>query len=173
MRFRYQLRDQVFEIDLQRHPQGYRATVSGSTFEVEVLDEKPGVLSLRFQGRPVTLFWAADRSQKWVSLDGCTYVLEKPSPRGEGLRGAGGREARLRAPMPAQVRAVEAGEGQSVAKGQTLLVLEAMKMEIRLRAPWSGIITRLHTAAGQTVEKDEVLVEMSGEPGDQMEPPAG
>jgi biotin carboxyl carrier protein len=173
VRFRYQIRDQVFEIDLERQLQGYRATVGGSTYEVEVLDEKPGVLSLRFQGRPVTLFWAADRSQKWVSLDGCTYILEKPSPRAEGTHSASGREARLRAPMPAQVRTIEAAEGQSVEKGQTLLVLEAMKMEIRLRAPWSGVITRLHTAAGQTVEKDEILVEMSGEPDDQTDPPTG
>jgi biotin carboxyl carrier protein len=62
--------------------------------------------------------------------------------------------------MPAQVRAVQVEEGEKVEKGQTLLLLEAMKMEIRIKAPASGSVKRLLVEAGQTVEKDQLLAEV-------------
>ena len=87
-------------------------------------------------------------------------------PAGKALPAAGpprrarsdGGEA-VRAPMPAQVRAVQVPEGEVVEQGQTLLLLEAMKMEIRIKAPAAGRVDApAGEAAGQTVEKDQVLV---------------
>ena len=70
-------------------------------------------------------------------------------------RGASRREREsVRAPMPAQVRDVQVQAGDTVEKGQTLLLLEAMKMEIRIKAPIAG---QLSAPAGatrrETVEK--------------------
>jgi biotin carboxyl carrier protein len=65
--------------------------------------------------------------------------------------------------MPAQVRAVQVAEGEQVEKGQTLLLLEAMKMEIRVRAPGAGRVARLLVSPGQAVEKEQVLVEVREE----------
>ena len=45
-------------------------------------------------------------------------------------------------------------------KGQTLLVLEAMKMEIRIQAPMDGVVKKLLVKQGQTVEREQVLVEI-------------
>lgn len=165
MRYRYESRGKVFQVSLERQAAGYRASVDGQSYDLEILDIQPGMLSLRFEGRPTILYWAQDGDRKWVSVNGCTYLLEKPSAlaRRSG-EGAAGRAAEgvLRAPMPAQVRAVEVAEGDPVEKGQTLLLLEAMKMEIRLRAPQAGRVTRLAAAAGQTVERDQILIEIGG-----------
>jgi biotin carboxyl carrier protein len=62
--------------------------------------------------------------------------------------------------MPGQVRAVNVGEGDTVTKSQTLLVIEAMKMEIRIHAPRDGKVKKLFVQQGQTVERDQVLVEI-------------
>jgi pyruvate carboxylase subunit B len=62
--------------------------------------------------------------------------------------------------MPAQVREVRVREGDLVEKGQTLLLLEAMKMEIRLQAPHGGRVARLLASAGSQVDRDQVLVEL-------------
>jgi len=61
----------------------------------------------------------------------------------------------------AALRAVQVTEGEPVEKGQTLLLLEAMKMEIRLSAPRSGKVSRLLVQAGQIVQRDQVLVEIT------------
>jgi len=160
MHYRFQHRDQIYQVAVDRQGEGYQVTVDGQSHQAEILDSQPGKLSLRLNGKPVTVYWAGQGGDKWISLDGCTYRLEKPSPRH--FRGSGelsGGEA-VRAPMPAQVRAVEVGEGEVVEKGQTLLLLEAMKMEIRIRAPRAGRLRRLLVSAGQTVEKEELLAEI-------------
>ena len=60
-------------------------------------------------------------------------------------------------PMPGRVSAVEVAMGDSVTRGQTLLVVEAMKMENRLVAPFDGTVAALHTAPGRQVSEDAVL----------------
>ena len=171
MRYRYQNRDQVYEITIERQAGVYQAIVDGQPYPLEVLDSQPGQMSLRLvsatgqvgPGRLFTLYWADDGSQKWISVDGCTYRLDKPASRSNRSVGdlAGGEG--VRAPMPAQVRAVYASPGDRVEKGHTLLLLEAMKMEIRIKAPAAGKVTRLLAAVGQAVEKDQLLVQIGEE----------
>jgi biotin carboxyl carrier protein len=62
--------------------------------------------------------------------------------------------------MPALVRAVQVAEGAAVQPGQTLLLLEAMKMEIRVASPREGIVARLLVRPGQTVAHGQVLAEL-------------
>jgi biotin carboxyl carrier protein len=66
----------------------------------------------------------------------------------------------LTAPMPGQVRAVNVSEGDAVTKGQTLLLLEAMKMEIRVQAPRDGVVKKLFVQQGQTVDREQMLIEI-------------
>jgi biotin carboxyl carrier protein len=62
--------------------------------------------------------------------------------------------------MPAQVRSLEVAAGDFVERGDTLILLEAMKMEIRIRSPKSGRIAGIKVTPGQTVNRDDVLVEL-------------
>jgi pyruvate carboxylase subunit B len=61
--------------------------------------------------------------------------------------------------MPGLVVRVSATAGQTVAAGQGLIVLEAMKMENELRAPAAGRVTSVRVSEGQAVEKGQVLIE--------------
>ena len=74
--------------------------------------------------------------------------------------GSGYSSGRLTAPMPGQVRAINVAVGEAVTKGKTLLVLEAMKMEIRIQAPSDGVVERLAVEQGETVEREQVLIEI-------------
>ncbi len=113
---------------------------------------------------PQVVYWAADGDGKeplWLSIHGCTYRLERANQRRARNASGAAPEDTLRAPMPAQVRGVQVVEGDTVAAGQTLLLLEAMKMEIRLQAPRPGRVARLLAKAGETVDRDQVLVELA------------
>jgi acetyl/propionyl-CoA carboxylase alpha subunit len=160
MLYRFQSTGYVYEISLERQGEIYQATVDGQTYPVDVLDSQPGQLSLRFEGRPLTIYWAVEGNQKWLSLDGCVYCLEKPTSRAVRPSSEPGGGQAVRAPMPAQVRDVQVAEGDVVEKGQTLLLLEAMKMEIRIKAPTAGRLARLLVKPGQAVEKEQVLAEL-------------
>lgn len=169
MHYRFQHNGTVYEIAIERRGDGFQAVVAGDPYALEVLDSRPGQLSLRLDGRPVTLYWAEEnserggRGERWVSFDGCTYKLERPSRKSARGHGEAGGGERVRAPMPAQVRAVQIEEGDTVAKGDTLLLLEAMKMEIRVKAPSAGQVRRVLVQEGQAVEKEQILVELQGE----------
>jgi acetyl/propionyl-CoA carboxylase alpha subunit len=168
MRYSYEAGSATHEVVLERHGEGYQATIDGQVYEIEVLNAESGALGLRVSqpNGPEQLrlvYWAAEGDVKWLSSQGCTYRLERPRPRR--ARGAQGTapEDSLRAPMPARVRSVQVAEGESVEAGQTLMLLEAMKMEIRLQAPHAGRVARLLVATDDTVERDQVLVELEGE----------
>jgi biotin carboxyl carrier protein len=160
MRYRYQSAGTIYNIKVERNREGYQVTIDGLPYDLQVLEIQPGQLSLMFEGKPVSLFWADDNGKKHISMRGCTYVLEKPAPA-RGKRGEEDAENIVRSPMPAQVRAVYVEEGEQVSKGDNLLLLEAMKMEIRIQAPQDGVVSSVHAAPGQSVNRDQALVEIT------------
>jgi acetyl/propionyl-CoA carboxylase alpha subunit len=75
-----------------------------------------------------------------------------PLPKSEAVMGS------LLAPMPGSVVRVQAVSGASVRAGETLVVLEAMKMEHSIRAPYAGIVGSVGVVVGQQVDTGTVLV---------------
>lgn len=137
----------------------YSATMGDKTVDVEIIRTNEGKLELLIDGERVTADVSSDGAKRWVTINGQTVVLTKAS--GAKRRGAGHEHtSELAAPMPGQVRGVNVSEGDAVIKGQTLLVLEAMKMEIRIQAPSDGKVKKLYVKHGQTVEREQILVEV-------------
>ena len=66
----------------------------------------------------------------------------------------------IKAPMPGLVIEVAVAVGQSLTKGDIVLILEAMKMENVIKAAGDGIVKAIHTTKGQPVEKGQLLIEM-------------
>ena len=94
-------------------------------------------------------------AKAWVQADGLTLaVTEQPRfPELASRVVAGG----LIAPMPGKVVKVLVGEGQEVAAGAALVVLEAMKMEHTVRAAEAGTVRAIHVAVGDQVDTDRLL----------------
>ncbi len=160
MHYQFSANGKNYAFSLEQDGDRLRAVMDGDDHSVETLEDQPGQLTLRLDGRRVTLYWAVDGPDTWVSMGGCTFRLQKPIPHRAGRAAESDGSQSVRAPMPAQVRAVLVQPGDRVEKGQTLLLLEAMKMEIRVKSPLDGTIQRLLAAENQTVERDQVLVEI-------------
>lgn len=99
----------------------------------------------------------------WVHVDGDVIRIAEESATRTGARVHG--HATLEAPMPAQVTAVLVTPGDLVEAGATLVVLEAMKMELPLKAPAAGRVEAVHCTPGQRVAPGRTLVDL-GAPGD-------
>lgn len=97
----------------------------------------------------------------WVHADGEVFVARPPQRVRRAQTGHG--HAHLEAPMPAQVIAVIVAPGDEVSAGATLLLLEAMKMELPLRAPTAGRIAAVHCAVGDRVVPGRALVDLEAE----------
>ena len=144
-----------------------RISYSGSRLSMELdgrVHEITGVqrvedkLTASIDGREVSgkIYVSSGRRQVFADLDGYQVLVTEPDHsdvRGSGASGGG----TYRAPMPGRVLRVDVAVGDSVAPGQTLLVLEAMKMEHLLKASASGTITEIGAAEGQQVKEGDFL----------------
>ncbi|MFI7238327.1 acetyl/propionyl/methylcrotonyl-CoA carboxylase subunit alpha [Streptomyces cyaneofuscatus] len=98
------------------------------------------------------------RSGDWLGRDGDTWHVQDHDPVEASLSGVGRSGAdTLAAPMPGTVTVVKVAVGDEVEAGQSLLVVEAMKMEHVISAPHAGTVTELDVTAGATVAMDQVL----------------
>ena len=132
-----------------------KITFDSQSLEINPSGENYVVL---IDGQRVNAHVSSDMAKRWVTIDGRTIMLTKTSGAKQGVRHdhAGG----LIAPMPGQVRSVSVSVGDAVKKGQTLLTMEAMKMEIRIQALKDGRVAALHVSQGQTVEREQILIEV-------------
>jgi biotin carboxyl carrier protein len=149
-------------IDIVPTDASYRVAIGDKTVNAEILraDTEHGILDFLLDGERVTAYISSDNARRWVTVNSQTFVLTKSSASRKSGSGHHHAAGELTAPMPGQVRVVNVSEGDSVTKGQTLLVLEAMKMEIRIQAPMDGVVKKLLVVYGQTVEREQKLIEI-------------
>lgn len=104
--------------------------------------------------------WAIkDGRVTWVFVDGRAYRLEAERPqRSAASSSHAGDDAALVSPMPATVSAVKVAVGDRVTKGDVLVTLEAMKMELPIRAPRDGVVRRIACAVGALVQPGVALI---------------
>jgi len=113
---------------------------------------------LEIDGRRHRVFAARRGDRVFVWCDGRVFEFAAARP---GARGDTAHAGDLLAPMPGRIRKTFVSEGQSVRKGDVLLLLEAMKMEHSIRAPRDGSVRRLPHQEGELVETGTALVELS------------
>jgi acetyl/propionyl-CoA carboxylase alpha subunit len=147
MSFTYEHRGQIHTVELQSSAAGYIVLVDGVPVEVA------SGATVAKNGRDI-----------YVHYDGRSYVLKRVAGQA-GAAGSGGGSGVLRAPMPGQVRQVLVSDGQQVAAGETLVILEAMKMEMRIQAPQATKVARVAVSQGQSVEREQTLVELESDVG--------
>lgn len=98
------------------------------------------------------------RAADWLGRDGDAWHVRDHDPVAASLtRAAHAGADSLTAPMPGTVTVVKVAVGDEVSAGQSLLVVEAMKMEHVISAPHAGKVTELDVAPGTTVAMDQVL----------------
>jgi biotin carboxyl carrier protein len=113
----------------------------------------------RGEGAAANVFAAYESNRSWVHVNGHVYVFEHGAEGAISRRQAAADDG-LSAPMPATVRALLVADGQPVRNGDTLVMLEAMKMELPIRAPRDGVVVAIHCRQGELVQPGIPLVEV-------------
>ena len=98
-----------------------------------------------------------------ATIEGQTFEFQIPESKGGAPRKRGGGGGRKRsgtvsASMPGKVVTVEVSVGESVEEGQTVLILEAMKMQNEVAAPITGTVSAVHCEDGMNVEANVPLI---------------
>lgn len=114
------------------------------TLILESGDAETGVYKIQLNGKPLEMA-TFDRIQLLLKSMGMDAAMGK-------------KINEIKAPMPGLVLRIPVNEGDSVSKGEGLLVLEAMKMENSIKAPGDVTVSKIHVKPGQAVEKNQLLV---------------
>jgi pyruvate carboxylase subunit B len=161
----------------------YHVTIDGVSHEVTIdgdrvaldgqqvdasLEPIPGSRSraLRMEGAAQPVWAGRDGPTRWIlHLAGVRLEAEVLDERTRVIQAMGGstsvhKAEHLRAPMPGLVVKVMVSEGERVASGQGLVIVEAMKMENELAATMDAHVVSVPVSPGDAVEKGQVLVEL-------------
>ena len=137
---------------------GWRLTLpDGRVCAVRGGRDSDGRLVAEVDGHRLSATVARHDADRTVILPERTHRLTLIDPMAQAAGGVAEADGSLTAPMPGKVIDVSVVEGQQVAAGQTLLILEAMKMEHSLRAPFDGVVSALRCAPGDQVGEGTVL----------------
>jgi pyruvate carboxylase subunit B len=126
-------------------------TLDGRQTELSLVPNGPGRWTVAFRGERWDAEALDERTRHIRSLTGFSGVQRGTPP--------------LKAPMPGLVLRVMAVPGQSLAAGEGVVVLEAMKMENELRTSTSAVVKQIRVKPGEPVEKGQVLVDFEADHG--------
>ena len=150
--------DETIEIEVRAGRDAAHVTVAGQGLDVQVEPAGPGTFLFRRGEHRETFHCVREGDVVHLFWRGRVYVLEEETERRRAAhRHPGGG---LEAPMPGKVIAVKVAAGDTVVKGDELLVVEAMKMENAVRAPRDGRVKSVSARVGDMVSPGVVLVEL-------------
>ena len=164
MKHGFKLRDTEFDVALSRAAQGYELHINNIAVPFNLIRSEAGDWVLHCAGDVEHVTLASHGDDIFIHLNGETHHLryEHPLQRLAELS-EGAAEDNVRAAMPGSLVSLNVATGQTVTKGDTLLIMESMKMETTLVAPRDGVIEEIHVAVGETFDKDAVLITLAAQ----------
>ena len=150
-------------VEVIEHDGRYRVTVDDRQWDVDGRLTAQGIYSLLIDGVSHVADVDDHEGACVVEVGGETYTIRVEEQtryiirtRGGASGGAGAQT--IKAPLPGKVTHVPVSVGDAVAPGQSLVVIEAMKMENELKAAAPGTVREVRVSAGQAVNAGDVLV---------------
>jgi acetyl/propionyl-CoA carboxylase alpha subunit len=160
MAFKLWLDGVVHEIEIVARRPHLVISVDGREHEVSATGTRDdGRQSLEIGGVSIHVTRAHSGDRQIVRLGGRTFEARLLDPRSEADQSGAGRD-HVRAPMPGAVVAIHKQAGAEVKRGQTIVTIESMKLQMALTAPRDGVIAELTRKEGESFDKDEVIARL-------------
>ena len=132
--------------------------IRGNSYQTEILEFEKNIAKVEING---TVYTVEVEKEIQVSKTP-TLVRKKPSIKTEkNIKKTSSAESTIIAPLPGNILEIKVSKGANVSKGDTLLVMEAMKMENNILAEKDGEITDIVVSVGDSVLQNDVLIKMN------------
>lgn len=155
------INDEQYEIDIDKDG---GILVNGEPRDVDFLNLGGSLYSVITQSQSLEVVIDDEDNKTAVMVNGRLYETQVLDERAllmaQRRGGLGSNSGEVHSPMPGLIVQVVVEDGQVVEQGQTVVILESMKMQNELKAPISGTVSAIHVEAGQTVDKNTFLIEI-------------
>jgi biotin carboxyl carrier protein len=164
MEFEFLVNQAHHKITIEKKGNRFVLRHQDRSFEADIQVVSANAFSLLVGGRSYLIYVARDKDKKYLSLDGQSYIIQKPGQEGKRLdRGEDKAEkgkSMVTAPMPGKVIKINVTEKEAIRKNQTLAIVEAMKMENEIKSPVEGYVKKIFVSAGDLVDSEKPLLEL-------------
>jgi biotin carboxyl carrier protein len=156
--------EQTYRVELERVESGWKCSVNGRELPIDVISGEDGVFSLLLAGKSYEIKQETAGTETKIVVGQERFSVTVRDPRSFRSRRHVGDAAqgikKITAPMPGKVVRLLAAVGTAVEAGQSVIVIEAMKMQNELKAPKSGVVKKINVTEGAAVEAGQSLAEV-------------
>jgi biotin carboxyl carrier protein len=153
--------EDIRKLSARRDGQVWRIDENGEALPLEILAADGEQVDLLVDGVRKRAYVARRGAERLVFMDGIVHVLRLPDDEdGDDLDEMGDTGPNLTAKMPGTVVKVLVAEGDTVAAGDPLVIMEAMKMETEIVSPLNGRVAKVHTAEAQVLAAGDPLLDL-------------
>ncbi|AMO54893.1 acetyl-CoA carboxylase biotin carboxyl carrier protein subunit [Endozoicomonas montiporae] len=164
MQPKYLLNDSVYSVTPIRKQHSTVLKIGNHTVNARLEWSGPNEAFLMLDDDCLQVYIAQDNQQLFIHLGGKTWHLECIDEFSDAAAGGHTASGQVIAPMPGVVIELNTAVGDQVKEGDSLLLIESMKLQMAIRASVSGTVTGIHVAgAGDSFEKGSILVDIAGE----------
>lgn len=148
----YEHENHVYNVSIERRDKHYFITYDNTEYKVEAKETQPGQLKIKIGDRIIKSVITEGEKEKFVFVDGDVFKVKPVELTGRKKTNKK-EEGDLSSPISGKVVTIKVKNGESVKKGDVLMVIEAMKMEYLIRAPFDGKVQKINFK-----EKDQIEI---------------
>ena len=164
MIYEVSIAEKTYRVELTRAGEHWKCRLDGSEIPVDVVQGRNGAFSLLLNGKSYEVNQEMVGAETNVVVGHERFSASARDPRSFRSRSRAGAAEhgimKIKAPMPGKVVRVLAGVGTQVELGQSVIVIEAMKMQNELKAPKTGVVKKINVAEGAAVDAGQALAEV-------------
>ncbi|MCP4726433.1 MAG: acetyl-CoA carboxylase biotin carboxyl carrier protein subunit [bacterium] len=158
----FSYKDKIFNVSVDNSDKGQKININENSSEISVLSQDENEVVIDLDGERSKYYIASDKDNYYVFYNGRQHLFTKQSAgadRAAGMPGAAAGDF-ISSPMPGTIIKINCREGDDVKENDTLVIVEAMKMENNLRAPADGKIEKINFSEGDLVDAGAPIVEI-------------
>lgn len=164
MEYRFVYLGRTYRVNIESDGQSWLVTIDDKEpSTVEVINSIPNCLSFIMNDRTTTAYLIESGGKKHIFINGESFALELDKGRTRRTPGVAveGGENVVTSPMPGSLVKVLVSNGDNVEVGQTLAIVEAMKMENELKSPINGVVKQVNFEEGNQIDALQPIIELT------------
>jgi biotin carboxyl carrier protein len=164
MEFEYTIGKKVYKVSIDLKEECYKINLDDQDFQVNCSSISPHCFSMLIGDKVHTVYIVDDAAGKYISLKGAHYLVKEVEQKEKTKLGSPAdmpfSDGLISVPMPGKIVKILVKEGEEVEQGQSLLILESMKMENSIASPFRGKVLKVNIGIGELAQPGESIIEL-------------
>lgn len=163
MLLEFEINEKIYKVSISEKEKKFFVSFNNNHYEIDCVEISENCYSLIIGKESYTVFFAKSNKKIYIHIRDEEYIIDTESKEKAKTAGADFIEHQdnlIYPPMPGKILKIMVKEGEKVRKKQSLVIVEAMKMEHDIRSPFEAMVSKINYSEGQTVDIDSPLIEL-------------